>query len=254
MLSIKKPLAIGLLVAYFVYLVLSSAPAPLASWAVMKAVPTLSLSGVTGSVWTGRAAGASVMIENVPLSLGSLSWRLQPLKLLLLKACVVVKSDKLNGDFCRGLTGASTLQAVQLELPASLANGFVRESGAVVDGNISLAVEQASLTRGLDVSSLKGNLGWRGAKVSVNGMAFALGDYGADLSADGSGGLKALVTDLSGPIKVNLEALLKLGQPPKLNGDINPSEQAPAAIRDALGLVGTPTDNGGFHVVYPLGG
>ena len=253
--SIKKPWVITLLALYFCYLVISTAPAPLVAWAVTKAVPNVSLAGVTGSVWSGRAAGASIALDNMPpLALGGLSWQLSPWKLLLLKACIKVNSEKLSGDVCHGITGGKGVKGLQLELPAALANGFIRESGAVVDGNLSLVIEQASLTRSLEVSSLKGNFGWQGAKVSVNGMAFSLGDYGADLTADGNGGLKALVSDISGPIKVNLEAVLKLGQPPKVVGDINPTEQAPAAIRDALGLVATPNENGGFRVVYPLGG
>lgn len=251
--SISKPLAAGLLAAYFLYLVLVAAPASLVAWGAMKAVPDLKLSGVTGTIWNGRAAGASLQLGATPYALGSLSWQLSPLNLLLFKACVQLKSDKLAGNFCHGVTGSSALKGVQVELPASLANSLAAGSGAAIDGTLSVLVDQASFTKSLQVSALKGNLNWRGAKVSINGMAFALGDYGADLSPDGQGGLKAQVVDLSGPIKVNLEASVKLGQSPRVVGDINPSDQAPAAIRDALGLVATPGDNGAFHVTYPLG-
>jgi general secretion pathway protein N len=255
MLKIPKSLAVGGLVVYFLYLVVSSTPATLLSWGVMKAVPQLSVAGVTGTLWNGKAAGVRLNLDgNPPLSLGPLSWRLSPWNLALFKACLDIKNEKINGGLCRGVTGASQINNLQLELPAALAGLFVRESGASVDGDLSLMIERASLKSNLDIGELKGNLSWRGAKVSVNGMAFALGDFAADLKADGAGGLKAQVSDLSGPIKVNLEAGYKIGQSPKVSGEINPSEQAPAAIRDALSLFATQAENGAFKVVYPLGG
>ena len=120
--------------------------------------------------------------------------------------------------------------------------------------SLSLQVTHAVWNKALAVNALNSTLNWRAAKISVNGNSYALGDYAAALTADGKGGLTAKVSDTSGPIKVNLDVTLKAGQPPRLVGDINPGEQAPAAIRDALSLVAVPGDNGILHVTYPLGG
>ncbi|MEY4589542.1 MAG: hypothetical protein RL497_1618 [Pseudomonadota bacterium] len=251
--KISKPWAISALVVYFLYLVISSAPATLVSSLLAKAVPNLTLSSVSGTVWRGRALGAAVNLEGMPLNFGPLNWQLSPLSLFMLKGCANLNSAKLSGDFCRSVSGSNQLSKVKLELPAGLASMYLREAGASVDGMLLLQMDNARFTNNLQFDAMKGRLKWTGAKVSTNGMAFALGDYAADLSAE-KGALKAHLKDESGPIKVNLDAWVKPGQPPKVSGEIHPTEQAPEAIGDALSLFAEKSEAGSYKVTYPIGG
>ncbi|MFO1370377.1 MAG: type II secretion system protein N [Marinagarivorans sp.] len=251
--KISKPWAIGALVVYFLYLVVSNAPATLVSSLLNKSVPNLNLSSVSGTVWSGKALGASLNLEGAPLKFGPLTWHLSPLKLLLLKGCAEIKSEKLSGAACRSLTGSHQVDKLKLELPAGLASNYLREANASVDGTLFLQLDTAVFSKTLQLSALKGRATWAGAKVSANGMAFALGDYAADLSAD-QGALKAHLKDESGPIKVNLDAWLKPGAQPKVTGEIHPLEHAPEAIGDALSLFAEKNDAGAYKVNYPIGG
>jgi general secretion pathway protein N len=251
--KISRPWAIAALVVYFLYLVISNAPASLVGALITKAVPNVVLSSVTGTVWKGRAMGATVNLEGLPLNFGPLNWQLSPLKLFLLKGCADITSEKISGGFCRSVTGSNQLNKVKLEVSAGLASMYLKEAGASVDGTLFLQVDNASFTSKLQWDALKGRASWSGAKVSANGMAFALGDYSADLSAD-KGALKAHLKDESGPIKVNLDAWLKPGAGPKITGEINPLEHAPEAIGDALSLFAEKADNGAYKVNYPIGG
>ncbi len=251
--KISKSWAISALVVYFLYLVISSAPATLVSTLLNKNVPNLNLSSVTGTVWSGKAMGASVNLEGAPLKFGPLTWHLSPIKLFMLKGCAEIKSEKLAGDFCRSVTGNHQLDKVKLELPAGIASAYLREANASVDGTLFLQLDKAEFGKTLQLTALKGRATWAGAKVAANGMAFALGDYAAELSSD-QGALKAHLKDESGPIKVNLDAWLKPGAQPKVTGEIHPLEHAPEAIGDALSLFAEKTDAGAYKVNYPIGG
>jgi general secretion pathway protein N len=251
--KISKPLVVSALVVYFLFLVISSTPATLVSSLLKKAVPNLVLSSVSGTAWSGRALGAELNLDGVPLKFGPLNWQLSPVKLFLLKGCADIKSEKFSGGFCRSVTGNNQLDKVKLEIPAGLASMYLRESGASVDGTLFLQMDNAVFTNRLQVDAMKGRATWAGAKVSANGMAFALGDYAADLSAD-QGALKAHLKDESGPIKVNVDAWLRPGATPKVTGEIQPLEHAPEAIGDALSLFAEKNDAGVYKVNYPIGG
>lgn len=251
--KISKPWVISALVVYFLYLVISAVPANLVSSLLMKAVPNVGLSSVSGTLWAGRALGASVNLQGAPLNFGPVGWKISPLKLLMLKGCADISSEKISGGFCRSISGGNQLSNVKLELPAALASAYLREAGASVDGMVFLQMDNASFSKNLQLDAMKGRATWSGAKVSANGSAFALGDYAADLSAD-KGALKAHLKDESGPIKVNLDAWLKMGAVPKVTGEIHPSEHAPDAIGDALSLFAEKDDAGVYKVNYPIGG
>lgn len=251
--KISKSWAISALVVYFLFLVISNAPATLLSGTLAKMVPNLSLSSVSGTIWKGRALGASVNVQGTPLNFGPMDWSINLVKLFTLKGCADLNSEKLSGGFCRTVAGANQVNKFKLEVPAALASAFLREAGAAVDGTLFLQLDNATFTNNLQLDALKGRANWAGAKVSANGMAFALGDYSAELSAD-KGALKAKLKDESGPIKVDLDAWLKMGAAPKVTGKIHPTEVAPEAIGDALSLFAEREESGAYKVNYPIGG
>jgi hypothetical protein len=68
-----------LAVFVFVTLLVSQIPAR----AVSHALPNdVTLTGVSGTIWSGRAARAWVKIDQQPLMLGRVQWRLQPWRIL----------------------------------------------------------------------------------------------------------------------------------------------------------------------------
>ena len=239
------------LVIYFLSLVIAKTPATLVTANLVKFVPQVQLSVITGTAWRGLAGDAVINIEGQAIRLGQLKWRFKPAALLTLKACVDLESEIISGGFCRSLTGANYLQKVQLDLPANLANRITTE--AQFTGAASLNIAEAVVSdKGL-VSKLAGNLTWKNATVNVQGSWFALGDFAADLSAADNGAIAASIFDLSGPFGIKLDAILGIVTPPSVKGEILPRDNAPDEIRDVLGLVAVPQDSGAFVVAYPMG-
>ena len=134
---------------------MANAPATLVSSLLNKSVPNLNLSSVSGTVWSGKALGASLNLEGAPLKFGPLTWHLSPLKLLLLKGCAEIKSEKLSGAACRSLTGSHQVDKLKLELPAGLASNYLREANASVDGTPVLQLDTAVFSKTLQLSALK---------------------------------------------------------------------------------------------------
>lgn len=246
---------LGILAGVFtLLLIIIRAPATLLPVLLKKALPVLELQTVTGSFWQGKAAGAQWNASPTPLALGAVSWQLQPLKLAALKLCVAVKNEHFSGEACKSALGATTLRNVKAEIPAGLINPALSSLNAAIDGTLLLQLPAATLTAKNSPSLIQGQLAWRGAKININNMAYPLGDYQAALSANTEGALVLHITDEAGPIKVDVNAQWPLGGAPSVQGQVNPSEQAPAAVRDALSLVATPGENGALTIKYPLGG
>ena len=78
LLKAKKKLWISLGVVLFLVFVLSNIPAIWGAWVLSRGTG-LAMSGVTGSVWNGKASLASLQMCGQEHSLGQLSWQLNPL-------------------------------------------------------------------------------------------------------------------------------------------------------------------------------
>lgn len=245
-------LVLGLvLVGYFGTLVIVRTPATLVTANLVKVAPNIQLAAITGTAWKGRAGAAHLNIEGQVIELGSLSWTFRPLSLFALKACVDVESDIVNGNVCRTIGGMNEFKTLQVELPANLANKSLPD--AKLAGVASLIIAKGAVNDLGEVSALEGNFTWRGARLNFQGMWFTLGDFAADLSAAGNGGVQASIFDLAGPYGVRLNGEFGVATSPKVKGEVHPREDASDDIRDALGLFAVPQDSGAFAVSYPIG-
>ena len=75
-------IALGILI--WLVFVISQIPAVWGAWLMTRGNDQLALSGVSGSVWNGRASLASVKVQQKDYSLGELRWELHPLSLVFL--------------------------------------------------------------------------------------------------------------------------------------------------------------------------
>lgn len=240
------------LIIYFCVVVITRIPAGWGAHFLVKGAPNLQLNGISGTLWNGKAAGAAITIDGKTIDLGRLNWHLQPMALLQLKACALIRSDLLNGDVCRTAGGLNILTNVMVDsFPAKLLNDAM---GAQLAGFGNITVGEFKVTDDGDIKQLSGNVTWQDAAINVGTGWFQLGSYGVGLSENGSGGLYADITDLEGEFKVNVRGDIKLRQMPKLNGTIHPKEKAPEEIKQALSIFAEPTNDGGFTITWPMGG
>src|SRR5690606_5232707 len=107
---------------------------------------TLGLTGVTGTVWQGRASMSSVEIDNIPYSLGELRWRLRPWSLLALKPCANVVAElerqRIEGEVCARINGSVQARNVSVDAPASLIQAGIPTP---IDGQLAASIANLEL-------------------------------------------------------------------------------------------------------------
>lgn len=243
-----------LAVALFLVFVIVQIPA---SWGgyLMTRNGALALSGVSGSVWHGRASMASVNIDGRDYLLGELHWDLQPLSLLTLNPCAEVKTDherqQVTGTACSSLANTLTLRNTDISVPASLVQGLPEHY--TITGQLSAHIDQLELKR-QSLQRLQGKISWSAARLNNGQRWLTLGAFAADLSATDNGALAAEVFSLEGPI--DLKGTLTMA----LTGGV--SVDAELALTDAfkrdsqadqwLPLVATPLANGRHKIQLQL--
>lgn len=248
---IKLLFFIGLLF-YFVITVVVRTPAEWGAWVALKAVPGLSLTGVSGSLWSGRAGSAQVMINDHTLDLGSVQWRLDGWQLLLLKACLDVRSPNLQGGVCHSAGGTLGVQNLLVDqVPAKV---FYNNPGVQIGGFGSATVQHATVTTDGEVKDLEGRLTVERLAINVGTGWFALGTFAADATENGLGGIALNIIDVEGDFGVQVQGEYTVGGQPTLNGLITPKETAPQPLVDAMGVFTESLDDGSFKVTWPLGG
>lgn len=139
---------------------LVTAPATLVAQAA--AAGGLQLSGLHGSLWTGSAESARLQLAPVRgralvFDLGELDWRLEPMSLLGLNACVRISaslsSQQFQGRVCAGLGGETRISDLRLNVPAN----FVRLMAPIeANGKLMLALDELSLS-GNRITGLSGS-------------------------------------------------------------------------------------------------
>jgi general secretion pathway protein N len=202
-LNANKNFWISLGVIVWVYFVLSNFPAIWAAYALTRS-GDVAMSGVTGTVWNGRASLASIKIKGVDRPVGLLTWKLSPLSLLTLKPCAQVTTQMDNQDFngyvCyRGKNGIS-LKNTTADFPAAMVQPFLP---LAVDGHMSLKLEALNMENG-QIKTLHGKTSWMNAKIYNGSNWMSLGNVGADLVDDGKNGLSAHIMDVGGPVHLDL--------------------------------------------------
>lgn len=242
---------IGLFV-YFVFIVVIRAPAEWGAWAALQAAPNLSLTGISGSLWSGKAAAAEVIVGDESLDLGALTWEVDGLALLGLKACVDVDSARLRGTVCRTVNGKNNVrQLFADQLPVKMLNDFV---GAQLGGVANVTIENGRFDDAGRIEQLQGNVTWQQARINAGTGWFALGSFAADITDNGNAGVSGDIFDLDGNFTVQLQGEYTPGEEPRLNGLITPKPDAQQPLVDALSVFTETLDDGSFRVIWPIGG
>ncbi len=208
---------------------------------------TLHMSGITGTVWSGRAALASA--NGLPLR--DLRWQLDALPLLVGRTAGRVQARLADGlvdaDVGRSLGGRLVLRDVQLgtrldALAPVVPIGDVR-------GRLTVRLERMELDNGVPTNAVGqvriGELQVPTFVPGGRGELLPLGDYGLILEDTGGEGLFARFNDTSGPLAVNGEVTVDLAGRYTLNARAATRPGAPRELVQALDLMaGEPESDG----------
>jgi general secretion pathway protein N len=250
---LAKILLVAVLGLYFLFLLLAQAPAAWGVWALHRAVPDVRLTGVSGTIWDGRAVGGTIAAGQKLVPVDDLRWQVNPWALMSLNACATVEAQVVNqpasGAVCAAPGNVIHAHNVQLSAPMALVGDWFNVN---VGGLASLQLQELRLKE-QSVLELEGNLSWRDARWRDGERSYSLGAFAAKLTENPQGGVHADIFELDGPFKVDLSADFVIGQEPVVQGTVNPSPKAPAPIREAIQFVGEPIEGGGFRLAWPPG-
>jgi general secretion pathway protein N len=210
---------------------------------VTRRLPSgVSLDGVSGTIWSGRAR--TVAVEGT--SLGALQWSCRPWRLVMLEwSCRIdlqPPGGEVAGDFTGDFAGNLIGRGIRGKAPISNFEGIATPRGWT--GNLELDLEALAVKSRVPESAT-GRVFLRGLRApGANGER--LGDFELVVGEGSVGGAKlnGRLRDLGGPLHVRGAIELFEDGRYLLRGDAAPGPGAGPAIFDTLDFLGPPDGQG----------
>jgi len=245
------PLLVFGLLAYLVALVLSfPAERAYAHWQSSENAPDgIALSGISGSVWSGKAALA--MIQGQPLE--KVEWSLRPWSLLFGQVGLNWRfqlppgNEKESqgqggygqGSSALGLDGSVAFSTLEARLPAGMIARVAKASALRPTGSVSLNLHDV-LWDGQSLRSAEGRIVWNGAGISLL-KPILLGDQAIMLET-GDDVVKGVLSDGGGPL--SLDGLLTLDSDGQYEFSGSLAARNAPDLERVLGSLGRPGADG----------
>ena len=243
----KKSLWISALIVLWLALVISRIPA---QWGLWLAQAPLQMDGVTGTIWSGRAANVVLPYQDLSYSLGKLQWRLKPWSLLTLNPCVELSSELqnqlLSGEACVGLGGSAKFSNVNVQLPAQAAELWLPVN---IRGDLSFHIDQLAMSNDR-VDKLQGKGSWSNARYFNSLDWINLGTIAFDFQQSPQGGVQAQVFDIEGPVQLKLLYEFTMQGTYQLNGDVILRPTAHESIAQMLSVVADELERGHYKIEW----
>ncbi len=198
------------------------------------------LSGLTGTLWSGRVN----RIEVEGIDQGALNWSWRPAGLLTAAIELDLVWMPRNGDVRATLqvgNDSLTLENVTGQLDAA-AMAAINKAPFLLQGIWRLDVPLLELRNMEDVVQAEGRLVWEGAAGGLP-TALALGDLVAELD-ENEGWLRLTLSDQGGPLGLQGNARWRPGQAMVLDTRLQARASAAAGLVGGLTLLGQPTGDG----------
>lgn len=203
------------------------------------APPGLTLSGLSGTIWQGRAMQGNLY----GLFFEKLDWRFHPLSLFVLKPRYSISTTPAGGFLQSEVAvtpgGHLRFSDLAASLPSNALQLLLPMPG--LEGELGLQFDQLVLDDGFPVAA-DGTISI--SKLTVPPISSAaLGDFRAVLRSDGDR-IIGEVNDLSGMLDVAGEIVLFPDRSYRLVGQVAPAAEAPDALVRQLRFLGSPDEEG----------
>ena len=201
------PLVVFGLLVYLVALVLTfPAERAYAHWQASEYVDKrIALSGISGSVWSGKAGVALIQGQQ----LKDVEWTLHPWSLLFGQVGLGWRfqlpeaegeSGYVQADTALGLDGSVSVKQLEARLPAAWVAAMAKAAVVRPSGVVSANLSQLHWD-GQSLVSAEGRLAWNGAGVNIF-KPVALGDLALSLETTDEA-VKGVVSDGGGPLSLD---------------------------------------------------
>lgn len=205
--------------------------------------PGVTLSGVSGTLWKGRAQA----VRSGALHVGSVEWNLDILRLFTGRVGADIKVTRSDGfaqaSIASGPGAAVTLRGLNASLPMSALPPSVAPGGWT--GTLTLKLTRLTLDNSWPVAAT-GTVEVVDLVGPANRPA-ALGGYKVVFPAEGTGAADVLtgaLSDTGGPLDVNGTVQLKTDRSYLVNGMIATRPGAPSDMTRTLEILGAPDAQG----------
>ncbi len=235
------------LVAYLVFMA-ATFPAARAYPLLKDSLAPLSLDGVDGTIWSGRATTAGIG----PYALGSLTWQAHPLKLLLGKLEFAWTSEKetaqSNGVMARGLGGTLYLSEMTANIPMAELGALVSVLPIKPAGMLRVKLGAVEIADN-NVLGADGMLTWENAALLMP-QPVTLGSLAMTLDPIDSGGVKGTLLDKGGALQAQGVLMLKPDGTYQFSGTLASRDPGQPQIQQALAFLGQSLPDGKVAVTW----
>lgn len=210
----------------------------------------ISLAGISGSVWSGKANLGIIKGQ----SLENIEWTLRPWSLLLGKVGLSwyfrLPDSTGNQGYGRGITslgldGSTEFSELELNLPLIEAAKLAGMSALRPVGSVSLNLQDVEWD-GENLVSAEGRIVWNGAGISLV-RPVSLGDLAMDLETEGDK-INGVISDSGGPLSIEGVLSLKPDGSYQVNGTLGARNNQD--LQNALNSMGRPGPDGKVKISY----
>lgn len=217
---------------------------------LQKALPQLELGGLEGSVWNGRVDA----LVYRKAWLGEVHWQLSPLSLLLGKAQLKTLLQSREGYLqsrIRTPLGGGDIEMAEIEgrLPINELTRFVPYLPVVLGGLVSFDLPGLALSAEGRLLAAEGTVIWNQAAVRAP-QALDFGDLQLVLHTEEQGRIVGEISDRGGPLKVEGTLELEPDGRYRVEAGVVAAADAPAPLKQSLGLLGRPDAQGRYRLNY----
>ena len=230
------------------------APARLIQWLVPEQL-ALQAGHYHGSLWNGRATQVVVGANGAYIAVDTLHWQLQPLSLLLFSPAadiqLQVQQHGQPAQELRGLfhwLGGERWQASDLEItvPAVVVGHF---AGAYqLSGQLSLRLAELE-AEGDRIEHIDGDVSWQNARWNNGDKWLDFGSLAGELSKQ-SADIQLKLFDLSGPLEIDGQLLLKADKTVDVKGVVGLRPQAQQEFSQFLPLFAERQPDGKYKIDF----
>jgi general secretion pathway protein N len=231
----KRTIAIGI-VTFLVATILLFPARVAYQWFVPDPVK---LSGISGSVWNGKASAG--LVSGVYFT--DLDWSFRPLSLLAgqvaFSTSVNTGAGQVSMNAGIGMTGNVSLTDINANLTLAAIHPTLRANR--IDGTIDIELKSLLLKNGWPAEA-EGSIGVDNLIAAAAGPD-PLGNFDVELTTQ-DGVIRGLVTNARAVLDVNGTLQLAEDRSYSLVGDVAPNSRTPEALNKNLRFLGTPDQNG----------
>jgi len=234
------------IIAYLVFLIVSIPAAPVMAQ-IQNHVPTISIQGVSGSLWNGSAAAITV---NQQHTINNTHWQINGWRLFTgtLSAHIETRYQQqdFSGDFGIRPAGSVLAKDVSARLDAATLTQLAQIPLAKLSGTIAIQLDRLEW-QPEQVPRITGSVDWNDAAVTVAEEA-RLGNLKINITQSDDQPVHATFSNTGGDIKLDGEANVSEDGAYTLDLNLVPSQGASENIRSSLGLFAKPKPNGSFQL------